>query len=245
MSHITCSVYLLKYFSARYYELAQSRTNLSSQPGYATDSSKPLYITTQNLPAILWPYMSALIANLTDLLKDCGFNVRASAPLTCHFGIAFSIYFPAQLAGRDGPGSGSDVPQTLEIDDEFSRAKNGKGKGTGGVIKSSVFQASAFGRLLMAPPPLGGEDNGTKDNVKRPARKSKANAKRRKTTTARVKSETADEDGTRASTSKGLTGARAAVRARSATRRASTATMSEDGGALRRSKRNVVKEEED
>ncbi|KAJ7289218.1 hypothetical protein C8J57DRAFT_1706105 [Mycena rebaudengoi] len=137
-----------------YYVLANSRGKPQIQPPWAVDPSKPLRMSTPRASLVLLPYFPAFRDNLSQLLRDCGFHPEVTAVDDTFL---IEIRFPRQL-GNDDP---SEIPHTLHINDEFSRAAGGD---AGSAIEPSPFMGSAFGRLLTAVSTLPGADDPAQDD---------------------------------------------------------------------------------
>ncbi|KAF8133063.1 hypothetical protein K438DRAFT_1787775 [Mycena galopus ATCC 62051] len=133
---------LMRDVEKAYYELERSRNKLMSQPRWALDPNRYLFLSASP-PALLEPYRDALCANLETLLRDCGFKV---VPHSLAGLIAFNIYFPEQPVVAAAPLKGLRSPLHVDVEDEFSRPTTKRGdreqSGTG------VFAAGDFARLL-------------------------------------------------------------------------------------------------
>ncbi|KAF7343005.1 hypothetical protein MVEN_01730600 [Mycena venus] len=142
---------LMQDIEKKYYELERSRHDPLSQPNWAVDPSKCLYLYTSSLPTVLEPYSVAIGENLHQLLKDCGFQhtVHGSTSMACLY---FRIQFPPQVAAAPR----QDRLRTLQVEDEFSAFDSG-GHGT---RRGGTFAATNFGRLLLRLLADVREDNG-------------------------------------------------------------------------------------
>ncbi|KAJ6508584.1 hypothetical protein C8R45DRAFT_1089746 [Mycena sanguinolenta] len=117
-----------------FYELESARDKPLSQPTWAVDPTAKLIFLTENVPAVLDPFRSAMSENLNSLLKDCGFHSNFSRNMGLGDVIFLYIQFPAQLS----TGEAFQTTRALHIEDEFSPHARAEG----------AFGAGNFGRLL-------------------------------------------------------------------------------------------------
>ncbi|KAJ7935900.1 hypothetical protein B0H13DRAFT_2304391 [Mycena leptocephala] len=131
---------LMRDIEAEYYELASTRHAPLSQPAWAVDPSKSLFLMTDRFPAVLEPFRSPIGSNLLALLSACGFN-HLEGPLNGTH-ISFHLYFPALLTSETRPPK----PRVLLVEDDFSDFERGAHDRT---RNGGAFTASDFGRLLI------------------------------------------------------------------------------------------------
>ncbi|KAJ7754303.1 hypothetical protein DFH07DRAFT_822992 [Mycena maculata] len=195
-----------------FYDLENARNNVALRPRWV-DPKYTLVLLTEGVPAVLRPYNPAFTTNLTTLVTDCGFNVVTSGGGDLGSGIGVWIRFLAQVV--ENLPAHPVFPQTLHVEDEFSRLAQGKVEQD---RKTSVgaFTATNFGRLL-------GEVRGETANGASPSI-----SKKRRRAAGTVKEEPEDER----------------RRLRSVTRASSTATLRSNADDVLRGVRKRVKREE-
>ncbi|KAF7357938.1 hypothetical protein MVEN_00840400 [Mycena venus] len=227
---------LMRDIEQAYYSLENSRNTPLSQPAWALDPAQPLYLTTNSFPPVLEPFRQAILNNLGALLRDCGFEHISSSALGSW--INLSIYFPAQLTGAP---AARNAPQTLFVEDEFSRPASGRKKIGGG-----TFAAGNFGRLLIDARGESGNTSGTvKEEEENTSGSNPGGSKKRRRASRTTKEEGEEENDVRVKEEGDETEGR---RLRSATRASSAVTLRSDTGrdaGARRSARKRVKKEED
>ncbi|KAJ7099748.1 hypothetical protein C8R44DRAFT_988592 [Mycena epipterygia] len=124
-----------------YYQLERSRNSVALRPSWV-DPSRSLIISTANIPTVLLPFTTIFCGNLSNLMKDCGFNCDAFGSSS---DILVAIQFPTPQ--RVAADSRPIVPQTLLVEDQFSRIPAGAEEG--GTRRIGAFFAADFGRLLV------------------------------------------------------------------------------------------------
>jgi hypothetical protein len=90
------------------------------QKAWVLDPNEKLQIYTETLPPILRPFKGVIIANLQQLMDDCGFSATVKfVPSNGGDFYAVSIRFPQRITDSS---SFSKVPATLCIEDEISKS---------------------------------------------------------------------------------------------------------------------------
>ncbi|KAJ7136813.1 hypothetical protein C8R44DRAFT_767927 [Mycena epipterygia] len=206
---------LMRQIEASYYELDRARNTPLLQPAWINPSSG-LYLSTDRIPTMLAAYIPAFHKNLATLVNDCGFHNCAVYSGTNTISLTISFPVPQRVEGPAPPAA----PDTLDVEDEFSRMARGEGAAPHGDRKPSVgaFAATDFARLLGDARGEGASGSKTKSTAgkKRPASRA-----------AKVES---DDEG---------------PRLRSVTRASSTVTLRSSSGNVRRSGRKRAKREEE
>ncbi|KAJ7277139.1 hypothetical protein C8J57DRAFT_1713625 [Mycena rebaudengoi] len=126
---------IMRGIESAYYELERSRNVPMSHHPIWVNPSSPLFLATQAVPTLLYPYGNAFRDNLATLIQDCGFTKSSARNIKSV--ITVQIYFPARQHVAAEPPA---VTRALHVEDEFSRM--------GGEGERTEFSATAFGRLL-------------------------------------------------------------------------------------------------
>ncbi|KAF7376668.1 hypothetical protein MSAN_00083700 [Mycena sanguinolenta] len=103
---------LIRDVEEAYYELEQACDKPLLLPPWVVEPVKKLRLFTEDVPAVLEPFKSAMGGNLNNLLKDCGFQSRYG---TYSGGIWLEIHFPTQHTAQNAK-----APRSLHVEDEFS-----------------------------------------------------------------------------------------------------------------------------
>ncbi|KAJ7510654.1 hypothetical protein B0H11DRAFT_2269245 [Mycena galericulata] len=218
---------LMRDIENKYYELEKGLNDPLLLPAWVSPTNSLDLLVGAPIPALLAEYSNAFIDNLLTLLKDCGFQNCSSSP--CLPYIWLRIRFPAVVAPAAENAPAVVIPQTLKVDDEFSRLARGAGRGRGDTEdrKPSVgaFTATRFGNLLA-------------DARRDTASPAPSASKKRRRDSPTVKEEEEGADQGRRLRSVTLANSSVSARLRSVTRASSTATLrSSVGNGRRRVKR--------
>ncbi|KAJ6601446.1 hypothetical protein DFH09DRAFT_1355596 [Mycena vulgaris] len=202
---------IMREIEKAYYSLDQTRDTPMSQPAWAVDPSQALWTSTP-FPVVLSPYSTAFRNNLAALMVDCGFH-NCVVGTGLHY-IYIQISFPAVPRVSLALDA---APETLHVDDEFSRMVEGAPPDDRKPI-IGAFAGTDFARLLGATRGEGSKASGSKSGKGKKRVASRA-----------IKDESNDDEG---------------PRLRSMTRASSTATLRSNAGSVRRSGRKRVKNED-
>ncbi|KAJ6582594.1 hypothetical protein DFH09DRAFT_1360433 [Mycena vulgaris] len=187
----------------------------------------PLYAFTVSdpVPVVLRQYQDAFRNNIAALMLECAFESCTTA-YTLNAILCVTITFPApppRIAAPQTP----DAPQTLDVDDEFSRMAGGANRAARS-HSVGAFAATDFARLLGT---ARGQGQGAGGSGSGATKKRRASGKiKDENDLIEIKDDSEDEA--------------EGPRLRSMTRATSTATLRSTVGDVRRSARKRVKGEE-